>query len=163
MIKNLIAMMGMIALVNMAFSVAVEAKDKPSITLGVSYWGILDSEKVSSFVAGYEFQALEPLYGIKPNFTFMLGEHNIQYFALGGTKYFPLSDTLALGIGFSAGYLNKSADLGSDLEFYSRGILRYSISQQQKLRLEFGHISNAGISHTNPGSENLVLAYEYQF
>lgn len=142
---------------------ATASESQYSAYVGVSQWGILDSEKVTSAVLSYELTQLESDLHIRPNFIVMFGEQNHHYLALGAAKYFNISDKFELGIGFSAGYLNKSKELGSSLEFYSRLIAKYRIQPNQFLRMEFGHISNAGISNTNPGAENIVLAYEYQF
>lgn len=71
-----------------------------------------------------------------------------------------------MGAWFSAGFAHESKEsraLEYDLEFYSRIFLTRQINQNNAMRLEFGHISNGGLSNKNPGTEPLMLFWIYTF
>ncbi|WP_394147712.1 acyloxyacyl hydrolase [Shewanella atlantica] len=144
-------------------SLNVNATEKPSLSAGISTWGVLDAARLHSLVLNYEHHELSQLYGIKPTVIVMLGEQSHSYFAIGAAKYFEITPQLSFGIGFSSGYVNKTENLGYNLEFYSRAILNYELAKEQFMTLEVGHISNAGFSDKNPGSENVVLSYGWSF
>jgi len=50
-------------------------------------------------------------------------------------------------------------DIGSVIEFRSALELSYEFGNKSRLGVRFEHISNAGISSTNPGVENFWLVY----
>jgi len=50
-------------------------------------------------------------------------------------------------------------DLGGAIEFRSGLDLSYILSERSRLGLSLYHLSNAGISDSNPGSESLVLTF----
>lgn len=52
-------------------------------------------------------------------------------------------------------------DLGSVLEFRSGLEVAYELTDSSRVGLSFYHLSNAGVSETNPGSESLVLVYSF--
>jgi hypothetical protein len=63
--------------------------------------------------------------------------------------------------GWAAGLYNRSpdVDLGGPLEFRSSIELAYRLPGGSRLGVCLYHLSNAGLSEVNPGSESLVLTY----
>ena len=62
---------------------------------------------------------------------------------------------------FCAGWYTKGGgkDLNYPLEFRSALEVSYIFDNSSRLGLQISHISNAGLSHHNPGAESLVLVY----
>ena len=64
--------------------------------------------------------------------------------------------TPSLGVGvFTEG---KNLDLGDDLEFRSGLELAYRFNTNYRIGVALFHLSNAGISDNNPGTESLVFS-----
>ena len=88
---------------------------------------------------------------------------NDAYLLSGGwLKEWTINPNWSWGIGGELGYYDGKA-LGNELEFYTRAVLNWHVSESGLLRAEIGHISNAGFGDTNPGSENLALSYNWTF
>lgn len=146
-----------------AFSAVSMAKGKDNLGVGIAEWGILDGYRVVTVNLDFEASPMRELYGLAPVVSLMWRKENEFYFALGAAKYFYQYKKLYIGVGFSAGYLNRPDELGYKLEFYSRMIGRYQLTPTQWLKIEVGHISNAGFGDKNPGSENIALSYMFSF
>jgi len=74
-------------------------------------------------------------------------------------------DSFYLNLSSSAGiYSNGDGkDLGNSLQFKSEANLYYSISKTTRLGLGSHHISNAGLSSVNPGTNNFYLILNRDF
>lgn len=61
----------------------------------------------------------------------------------------------------AVGYYDRGngKDLGSHAEFKTGIELAYRFDNSARLGLAFDHISNAGLTKRNPGTENLLLVY----
>jgi hypothetical protein len=61
----------------------------------------------------------------------------------------------------AAGYFHRGAgkDLGSHLEFKTGLELAYRFDDMSRIGIAFDHISNAGLTKRNPGTESLLLTY----
>jgi lipid A 3-O-deacylase len=70
-------------------------------------------------------------------------------------KRFWFTPSLAVG-GFHRG---GDKDIGSVIEFRSALELSYEFDNQARLGVRFEHISNAGITNTNPGVENFWVVF----
>jgi lipid A 3-O-deacylase len=53
--------------------------------------------------------------------------------------------------------------MGSWFEFRTGLEVAYKFEDQSRFGLAFHHMSNAGLAHTNPGQESLVLTYQIPF
>jgi hypothetical protein len=60
-------------------------------------------------------------------------------------------------------YRGDGIDLGSTLEFKTGAELDYRFDDHSRLGIAIDHISNAGITKQNPGSNTLLLYYSYPF
>jgi len=70
-------------------------------------------------------------------------------------RHWVLTPNFAFG-GF---YRGDGRDLGSALEFKSGLELDYRMDDHTRIGVAFDHISNAGITKTNPGANSAVLYY----
>jgi lipid A 3-O-deacylase len=69
---------------------------------------------------------------------------------------------LKLPPSFAPGYYyqGNGMDLGASLEFRSQLELGFGFRSGQRLSVNFGHLSNAGVGRINPGLESLTLAWQ---
>ncbi|MGI9206249.1 MAG: acyloxyacyl hydrolase [Woeseiaceae bacterium] len=130
--------------------------------IGWSQWAALDEFDVGSYKVSYEFGEIERAWNIRIGLTGFYSENDEYFAGIGATKEWSMSPKWSWGIALDAGYFSGDA-LGDEVEFYTRALLNWHVSQSGFLRLEFGHISNAGFGTTNPGSENLGLTYNWSF
>ena len=74
-------------------------------------------------------------------------------------------DTIYLNLSSSAGiYSNGDGkDLGNDLQFKSEVNLFYRLGKSSSIGLGSHHISNAGLSSVNPGTNNFYLIFNRDF
>ena len=74
-------------------------------------------------------------------------------------------DTIYLNLSSSAGiYSNGDGkDLGNDLQFKSEVNLFYRLGKSSNIGLGSHHISNAGLSSVNPGTNNFYLIFNRDF
>ena len=134
--------------------------------IGWSQWGALDDFDVGSVQAIYQFGEVERIWDLRFGFTGFYSELDTFFIGFGATKEWRIGQNWSWGIGFDAGYYDGSRgrdELDYEIEFYSRILLNWHVSQSGLFRLEFGHISNSGFGDTNPGSENLGLTYNWVF
>ena len=63
--------------------------------------------------------------------------------------------------GFAVGYFSKGSgkDLGAKTEFHSGAEIAYRFDDRSRLGLALHHISNAGITKHNPGTEIISVTY----
>jgi len=125
-----------------------------------------EREKPAAQVAMY-FDPLENFWDMEPYSGLLVSEESTFYLNLGLSKGFNISNNWNWGITAGAGYFytdDEQMDLEYDVEFLTRIFLDYHLTEDQKLRLEFGHLSNAGLSDDdNPGTEMLMLNWMKQF
>ena len=74
-------------------------------------------------------------------------------------------DTIYLNLSSSVGiYSNGDGkDLGNDLQFKSEVNLFYRLGKSSSIGLGSHHISNAGLSSVNPGTNNFYLIFNRDF
>jgi len=134
-----------------------------TISLAAGSFDLLGQHTDTMVQLEYAF-AHEFWYGLQPlvGGWITFAEDNFLYaglqrrFAL--TSHWWLTPSFAVG-----GYNDRNGKiLGKDLEFQSRLELGYQFDERHGLSLQFGHISNGGLGHLNPGAEMLVLNYSYE-
>jgi hypothetical protein len=106
------------------------------------------------FRYGKKFLYIGPAIGV-------LGDTRGGVFGYGGfytdlaLGRFVLTPLAAVG-GYHRG---GSEDLGNTFQFRLSADLSYQFDNKSRLGLQFAHISNAGISQTNPGENELLVTY----
>ncbi len=75
------------------------------------------------------------------------------------------NDTIFLNLSSAAGVYDNGdgKNLGNTIQFKSEVNLFYSLSKSSRIGLGSHHISNAGISSTNPGTNNVYLILNRDF
>lgn len=128
---------------------------------GLTYSGIFDSDSRSGFSLSV---ASEPtaFYGLKLVALYgrSFSDGN-DYYSIGLLRNFSVAERITVGLGFQAGYLEEDDILGDNIEFLSRILVGYQATNDVRVRLSLGHISNGGLGSKNPGSEILTLSVVY--
>ena len=132
------------------------------LSMGWSQWGLFDEFDIGTFKATYEFGEMPKIWDTRIGVSIFYGLEDEYYVSVGWMKEWNINSNWSWGLGGDAGYFSGDI-LGNEVEFYTRGILNYHISQTRFIRAEVGHISNAGFGENNPGSENLALSYTWVF
>ena len=83
----------------------------------------------------------------------------------GGFETTFVQDSLYLNLSSSAGiYSNGDGkDLGSALQFKNEVNLLYKLGRSSRVGIGSHHISNAGLSSVNPGTNNFYLIFNRDF
>ena len=107
---------------------------------------------------GTKIKILYPVAGFLCHF-------NDGYYLYGGIILpIELNHHLILQPSFAPGYYvegENSIDLGYPLEFRTGVALIYQVKESFSLGLEFTHISNANLGHSNPGIETIGLLFRF--
>ncbi len=143
-----------------ALASTASAEDDPHfLTLAAGYYDINDDMGAAEFRA--EFRARDKLWIFKP-FGGVMGTSDAAIYGYAGLLvdiYFGrrivLTPSLAAGL-YEDG---DGKDLGHVVEFRSSIELAYRFDDRSRLGVSFYHLSNAGLSDNNPGTEVLSLSY----
>ena len=143
----------------LAMASTAAAGDPDFLALAIGGYNINDNETSAEFRIEYrskrKYLFLKPMIGLLGNSDggiYGYGGVNLDLF-LG--KRWVVMPNFAIG-GYRRG---SSKDLGSVIEFRSGLEIAYRFDDRSRLGIAFSHISNAGISDNNPGTESLVLVY----
>lgn len=137
---------------------AAIADDDPAfVTFHAGIYDVNDDETAGQF--NLEFRSDWDDWYVKP-FGGIMATTEAAYYGYGGFLldiYFGnrivFTPNVAVGL-YSDG---DGKDLGSAIEFRSGVELAYRFDNRARLGVAFHHISNAGISDRNPGTETLTL------
>ena len=123
------------------------------IVCGIGVAGVLDSHQLGFAFAQVRFP--QEWHGIRP----WVGLDVIAggaFWIGGGIRYdIDIRDAWRVTLSSGPGYFNDGGvlPLGYDLEFVSTFEVSMKVGRTARAGLSFGHISNASLGHTNPGSE----------
>jgi len=149
-------------------SIGIGQYDQTLLNPGIAFLKVSDKDRHTQavdFRGEYRFgtsliSAIEPYAKLKP---WMGAEATSDgaFYGLGGilvdVPLGPFVFTPSFGTGlYSSGSGKK---LGSTIEFRSMVELGYEFENQSRFSLGYSHISNAGITTTNPGSNILSVYY----
>jgi hypothetical protein len=137
------------------------AEDPSYITLGVGAW-----ELTRSTAHAAEFNL-----GFRPDIEWLIFKPQAGVVAATDGDYFgyvgfltdiSLGEHLVLTPNVAAGgYGGHGYRLGSHVEFRSGADLGWRFEDASRFGIGFYHMSNAGLTNRNPGSESLLLEYFY--
>lgn len=140
------------------FGGRAEAADPAFITVGAGVFDVFHDRQAGDM--RLEFRAdrlgfVEPLAGIEATTdgaTYVYGGFNIDI--LIGRRW-------VISPGFAVGYFSRGSgkDLGAKTEFHSGAEVAYRFDDRSRLGLALHHISNAGITKHNPGTEIISVTY----
>jgi hypothetical protein len=135
------------------------AQDPDFLTIGIGGFDVNDNETAAEFRIEYRsgraFFFLKPMIGLLGNSKggiYGYGGVNLDIYL--GTRWVVMP-SFAIG-----GYRRGSAkDLGSVIELRSGIEIAYRFANRARLGVAVSHISNAGISDNNPGTESILLSF----
>jgi lipid A 3-O-deacylase len=143
-----------------AFAAPALAADKDLLTLGVGSYDVIQNED-NTAAAQIEYMSGKKLWVFNP-FAGLMGTLDSAVYGYGGIAYdLKLSDHWVLTPSFAAGIYARGdgRDLGSPIEFRSAIALNYEFDNGVRAGLQFYHLSNAGLTEQNPGTEVLMATY----
>lgn len=135
------------------------ADDPSQLAVGLGAFDFDHKQPAGELRAEYRFA--QGYYFIKPVIG-AFGTSRSSVYAYGGLRAdIVLYDHYVIMPVAAVGYYDKGngKDLGSHLEFKTGVELAYRFDNAMRLGLAFDHISNAGITKRNPGTENLLVMY----
>lgn len=143
-----------------ALSAPASAADKDLLTLGVGSYDVIQNEDTTAafqleYLSGRKLWVFNPFAGV-------MGTLDSAVYGYGGIALdLKLSDHWVLTPSFAAGLYAKGdgRDLGSPIEFRSAIALNYEFDNGVRAGLQFYHLSNAGLTEQNPGTEVLLATY----
>ena len=158
-----------IAIVTAAFMLGVpgsavaEEDDPLFFTLAAGYYDINDNMDAVEFRA--EVRARDKIWIFKPLGGVMASSDGAFYGFGGVLVDFYFGRRFVFTPSFAAGLYEDGdgKDLGHAVEFRSSVELAYRFDDRSRLGMSFYHLSNAGLSDNNPGTEVLSLNYSIPF
>jgi hypothetical protein len=143
---------------------AAVASDDPSfVSLGLGAFDVLHN--YTAGLARGDDRFGQKLWIFKPFFG-AEGTTKRSFYGYGGFLVdIYLGNRWVLMPNAAFGYYDKGAgkDLGSHAEFRTGAELAYRFDDRSRLGFTFHHISNAGISKTNPGEEEMAIVFSLPF
>lgn len=141
----------------------IRSDDPAFLSVGAGAFDALHSNTAAEFRGEYRFS--QKLWIFKP-FLGMEGTTKRAFYGYGGFLvdiYFGNRWVLMPNVAF--GYYDNGAgkNLGSHAEFRSGAEFAYRFNDRSRLGFTFHHISNAGISKTNPGEEEMLVVFSLPF
>jgi lipid A 3-O-deacylase len=133
------------------------ADDPALLAFGAGAWDF-DHGQTAGEVRG-EYRFAQGLWFIKP-FIGALGTTDSAVYAYGGLRAdLIFAEHYVLMPNAAVGYFERGngKNLGSHVEFKTGVEFAYRFDNAIRLGIAFDHISNAGITKQNPGTENLLL------
>lgn len=143
----------------MAVPGAARADDPSFIAVGAGVYDVFHNFTAGQFRAEYRFA--ESFLYLKP-FVGGLVTTDASTLAYAGVRldlYFGDRWVLTPNAAFGAFGRGYGKNLGSIPEFKTGAEFAYRFDDHSRVGLQFDHISNAGISDHNPGTESFVLMY----
>ncbi|MBA8667824.1 acyloxyacyl hydrolase [Holosporaceae bacterium 'Namur'] len=136
----------------------------PSVIVGLGKQGISSKKKpLEGNEAKLEYRFSSFYYNLQPHIG-MIGSSKESAYVYAGLNYVIDFSPLHFGVSFSPGiyHRGKGKRLGHPLEFKSQFEIYYDLTQSVSLGASISHRSNAGISKTNPGLNNIMLELQYR-
>jgi hypothetical protein len=138
-----------------------QAADPSLLTISAGGWEVLRGKHTEPEL-DIDYRSSYRLWIFKPHFGALVAGDG-DYYGYGGllTDIYwgpHIVTTLSTAVGFYGG---GGFDLGSHVEFRSGGDIAYRFDNAARLGVAFYHISNAGITQRNPGSESALMTFSY--
>ncbi|HXQ50269.1 MAG TPA: acyloxyacyl hydrolase [Stellaceae bacterium] len=133
------------------------ADDPPLVAVGAGDIDFDHKEPAAELRAEYRFQ--QGFFFIKPTVG-AFGTSRRSVYVYGGLRAdLIFFDHYVLMPNAAVGYFDRGngKDLGSHIEFKTGAEFAWRFDNAARLGLAFDHISNAGITKRNPGTEQLLL------
>jgi len=128
-------------------------------SVGAGYWDAGSNHSGGLFQAEYKWGGYF-CRCIRPQVEIMTAEFHSVFVGIGAAIELYLTDHIVFCPNFSPGlyYGGKGKNLGYPIEFRSALEIAYEFSCKARFGVQFYHISNAHLSHKNPGA-NAITGY----
>lgn len=135
------------------------ASESPMINVNAGRVGVLDESAPWRYGIEYRFSPIGE-WQIRPTIGVAQADDDSSFLYLEGKRDFRLSTSWLLTPGFGIGSFDGRRDLrlGHTIEFRSGVELAYRFSGAERIGVAVYHVSNGGISESNPGTEAVVLS-----
>lgn len=156
----------LVAVVSLLFSLGggpAQAVGSPYLTTGVANWAVFDNADREALHVTYTLAPLPGGYNVRPTLMAFFADQGQQYYAFGVAYDSSLGPHWRIGGAMHIGFMERPKQLGHKVEYYTRLNVDRRLSPQWYMRLEIGHISNAGLGDQNPGSEAIGVSLIYHF
>jgi len=120
-----------------------------------------DNGKVFEF--GTEYRWDRQLWLVEPMVGGLITTKSSKFLYAGAAISYDFNEHFAASISFAPGlyYKGNGKNLGQVLEFKSQFELWWKLPNQVRIGAAVSHISNAGLSKTNPGQESLLAQISF--
>ncbi len=148
------------------FSSTSALADDRYFGIGGGSFDIFENASEVAVTATLEGEKFTSFWDLRPTAQAIAISDSAYFIGIGAIKEFDIGENWALGIGFAPGFADEDDEkkaLSYNVEFYSRLTVTYNANPDNRIRLELGHISNAGLSDTNPGTEPLMMSWLHRF
>jgi lipid A 3-O-deacylase len=122
--------------------------------------GYIDAKKYSAPLLQVDYKSGKYLWlELRPQATFLLSKFGSGYIGLGFGWELYLTKQIILIPSFSPGFYwkGRGKDLGYPIEFRSALEISFEMKNKMRIGVQISHISNAHLSHRNPGFNALIL------
>lgn len=140
---------------------AANAQDTSYLSIGVGAYDVLDDDTATDFRV--EYRHADPLFWkIKPWGGVEATTDGSLWGGGGVLADLKLADNIYVTPSFGVGLYTEGSsdkDLDSPIEFRSQIEAGYEFTNQHRVGVAFGHISNAGLGDDNPGTEIMNVYY----
>lgn len=126
----------------------------------------LEDIKSSSAAINVEYYTKKKVFKyIHPYFGFLATHKKAyySYFGLGGDLFFLKCKCFIVSPSLAVGWYVDGDDikLGNRIQFKSGGDLMYKFKNDVRLGMGVYHLSNANLGNENPGSEQVIIKYQF--
>jgi len=141
---------------------AARAEDPAYLTPSVGIYDIFHNNTAGDF--SLEYRA-DRLWIIHPKVGLEATTDSAVYVYGGFNFDIPIGQRLVLTLGSAVGHYSNGngKDLGNAVEFKSGAEFAFRMKNRVRIGVGLYHISNAGLSSHNPGTEILELTYSIPF
>ena len=152
------------ALLGLPFATPAMADDPDFFVIGGGWYDFNDNEEAFDFRAEYR-SGYKALGFIKPWAGIEATTEQAIYGAVGILTDLYFGRRWVVTPSFGAGLYGDGSgkDLGHTIEFRSQIELGYRFDDRSRISLALGHISNAGLGDSNPGTEIATIYYHIPF
>lgn len=147
-----------------SISAPAMAYDSPAIAIGLGAYRAFDSQ-VIGVKAEYRFSDFQSIPNLSPIAGFEADADGALY-GYGGILYdWNVYDKFFITPSFAAGLYHQgdSVDLGGAFNFRSTIEATYAMTPTTRFGVSLSHKSNASLYDDNPGTEEILAVYSFQY
>lgn len=133
------------------------------LSVGGGMYGFLQNNRVNAVEGRAEYDFAHGFYFVKPMIG-VFGTNRESAFGYAGFildlhfgRHFVFVPNAAIGYY----HRGNGTDLGEAFEFKEGVRFDYRFDDASRIGIAFDHISNAGLSKTNPGEQNILLMFSF--